>query len=138
MPDEPGFWTILRRTLRRRCPVCGGGRIFRTYLRLEPSCTACGWLVERQPGAVTGAMYLISIFTQLFAAALFFAVWLLTDWSPWTKIAVVVPIIVVFSLIALPASKSLWIAVEYFTDIKTGETRRDTYRAVAYRKEEGL
>jgi uncharacterized protein (DUF983 family) len=136
MPPEPGFVTVVARGLRRRCPACGDGRISRGFLRLEPFCPACGWRIEREPGAVTGAMYLISILTQLFAAALFFLVWLLTDWTPATKLAVALPLIAVFSLVALPLSKSVWVAVDYYTDIRTGETRRPGYRATAYVRDE--
>lgn len=135
MPAEPGFATLLARGLRRRCPACGDGRISRGFLRLEPFCPSCGWRVGREPGAVTGAMYLIAILTQLFAAALFFAVWLLTDWTPAEKLVVALPLIAGFSLVALPLSKSVWVAVDYYTDIQTGETKRPEYREIAYERQ---
>jgi uncharacterized protein (DUF983 family) len=32
----------LFRGFRRRCPSCGGGRMFSGYLSVEPACTNCG------------------------------------------------------------------------------------------------
>lgn len=127
MAARPSFTRILGRCCRRRCPVCEKGQIFASYLRLRRACPGCGWVIEREPGAVTGSMYLISIVTQLFAAALFFAFWILTDWAAWTKIAVAVPVIVLFALWALPFSKAVWVAVDYYTDVATGETARQDY-----------
>lgn len=133
MPARRRAWSaILKAALRRRCPACREGRIFASFLRLRRSCPSCHWVVEREPGAVTGAMYLISIVSQLFAVLLLVLLWLLTDWSPVIKIAVAVPTIVVFSLVALPLTKSLWVAVEYATDVAAGETGREDYERRAY------
>ena len=32
----------LRRGAARRCPNCGRGRLFKTYLKIRPVCDACG------------------------------------------------------------------------------------------------
>jgi uncharacterized protein (DUF983 family) len=32
----------MRRGLQRRCPCCGGGRLFRGYVKQEPVCAGCG------------------------------------------------------------------------------------------------
>lgn len=124
----------LRRGALRRCPACGAGRIFRSFLGLRRSCPACGWVVEREPGAVTGSMYLIAIFGQLFAVALLALIWLLTDWSVGTQMAVALPLIALFSLGALPVSKGLWVGVEYHTDVATGRIDEPDYRAKAYER----
>ncbi len=39
---RPPFWTALARGARNRCPVCGEGRVFRTFLGLVPECGHCG------------------------------------------------------------------------------------------------
>jgi uncharacterized protein (DUF983 family) len=39
-PDS--FWTAVRRGMRNRCPVCGGGRVFDGYLTVVPACPDCG------------------------------------------------------------------------------------------------
>lgn len=35
-------WPALRRGLALRCPQCGQGRIFRRYLKVNPTCASCG------------------------------------------------------------------------------------------------
>jgi uncharacterized protein (DUF983 family) len=37
----PSIWTVLGRTLRRRCPECGQGPLFRGYLGVLPRCPVC-------------------------------------------------------------------------------------------------
>lgn len=38
---RPAFWTALGRGARNRCPVCGQGRVFSSYLGLVPECEVC-------------------------------------------------------------------------------------------------
>ncbi|MHC4971324.1 MAG: DUF983 domain-containing protein [Planctomycetota bacterium] len=132
--DGCGLLTLLRRGVSRRCPVCARGRIFRSFLRLRRTCAGCGWVLEREPGAVTGSMYLVSVVTLVFAALVFFAGWLLTDWPAWLQVAIGVPVIGLVSLAALPLSRGAWAAIEYYTDIKTGEVERDDYDERAFRR----
>jgi uncharacterized protein (DUF983 family) len=40
--DERSAATGFRRGLARRCPNCGEGPLFRGYLKVEPTCDACG------------------------------------------------------------------------------------------------
>ncbi len=96
---------MLRRALRRRCPVCGEGKIFESLFRLRRACPACGWTLEREPGAVTGPMYLVSVLTLPFAAVVFAVLSFLTNWPPGVQVAVGVPLIVCFSAFALQAAK---------------------------------
>ena len=124
---------MLGRGLRRRCPVCGEGRIFRSLFRLCRSCPACGWTLEREPGAVTGPMYLVSVLTLPFAAAVFLVLWL-ADWPPLAQVAVGVPAIALFSAFALQAAKGVWAAIEYFTDVRSGDAAREGYEKKAFRR----
>ncbi len=125
---------MLQRGLLGRCPVCGEGRIFESLFRLRRACSACRWTLEREPGAVTGPMYLVSVLTLPFAAAVFALLWLGTDWPPGTQVAVGVPLIVCFSAFALRAAKGSWAAIEYFTDVRSGDAARPGYNDRAFRK----
>lgn len=118
-PPSPGAAlrrAALRRVLARRCPQCGAGPLFRAYARLRPACPACGLVYRREPGALTGSMYLSAAVTQLFAAVVIALVWILTDWSPGASIALSLPLVVGFCALFLPYSQALWVAVEYATD----------------------
>ncbi len=131
-PPDPPLRTLLGRALARRCPACAQGRLFRSFLRLHRACPACGWLIEREPGAVTGPMYVVAILTQLFAALLLGLSWLLVDWSPALLLAVGLPVIALFSLLMLPVAKGMWVALDYITDLRTGEASRPDYARRAY------
>jgi len=132
-PPPPPFLLMLRRGLARRCPVCGRGRIFESLFRLRRCCSSCGWVIEREPGTVTGPMYLVSVLTLPFAALLFVLFWLCTDWTPAVQVAVGIPVILLFCGVALVAAKGTWAAVEYFTDVRSGDAFRDGYRERAFR-----
>lgn len=119
--NEPVARPVFLRCLRRRCPQCGRGRLFRSVLRLADDCEQCGLVYQRESGAVTGSMYLSAAVTQIVAASLLLAVPLLTDWSPWFSIAVTVPPIALFCYAFLPVSRSLWVAVEYWSDLQNEE-----------------
>jgi uncharacterized protein (DUF983 family) len=41
-PVPRSAWSALKRGLRGRCPACGEGRILRTYLTVNCSCSVCG------------------------------------------------------------------------------------------------
>ena len=107
--------------MRGRCPACGEGRVVVRFTGLVKSCPACGWILEREPGAITGAMYLTSIVSQFGAVGVMLLCWWLTDWTPLTIVLVGLPVLLLFSWIALAWSKRLWIAVEYVTDLNTDE-----------------
>ncbi|MHC4957990.1 MAG: DUF983 domain-containing protein [Planctomycetota bacterium] len=129
------FLNIVRRGLRRRCPHCGDGRIFLSFTKLRRSCSGCGWIVEREPGAVTGAMYAISIISMFLAIGLWLLMAALTDWSEGVMIAIALPLIALFSYMALPVTKGFWIAVEYWTDHATGKAAEPDYEQKAFERE---
>lgn len=124
---------MLRRGLLRRCPVCGEGRIFESLFRLRRDCPSCRWILEREPGAVTGPMYLVSVLSLPFAACVFLVLWLV-GWPPGVQVAVGIPVIALFSAFALQAAKGIWAAVEYFTDVRSGDIAREGYEQRAFRK----
>ena len=77
-------------------------------------------------------MYLVAILSQLFAVLMLAILWLATDWRAGVKVAVALPLIAVFSLVALSVSKGIWVAVEYLTDVYTGKTGDEDYEARAF------
>jgi len=65
-------------------------------------------------------MYLSAAITELFAALVCVALFLLTDWSVRTGLLVGVPLVILFAFITYPRAMALWVAVEYWTDLKNG------------------
>jgi uncharacterized protein (DUF983 family) len=52
------FWRTVGRALRLRCPVCGQGRLFRSWFAMEDHCPSCGLDLKREQGYYVGAMYI--------------------------------------------------------------------------------
>jgi uncharacterized protein (DUF983 family) len=42
--------TVLRRGLRKRCPHCGEGRLFRRWIAMYDRCSECGLVYQRNHG----------------------------------------------------------------------------------------
>ena len=121
----PELGTLLHicfaRVLRHFCPQCGRGRLFDRWAHLRERCEHCGLIYRRESGAELGSMYLSATVSQLFAGAVFLAVFLWTNWSPTTGLAIGTPVVVAFCYGFLPMSMALWTAVEYLTDVGSGE-----------------
>jgi uncharacterized protein (DUF983 family) len=113
--------TCVLRALRHHCPQCGRGALFLRWARLRERCEHCGLVYRREDGAELGSMYLSATASQMFAGAVFLAVFLATDWTPAIGLCVGAPIVLAFCYGFLPMSMALWTAVEYLTDVSCGE-----------------
>lgn len=51
---------MLGRSLRKRCPICGAGRLFTRWFKMKDRCPGCGYLFEREEGFFLGA-YVINL-----------------------------------------------------------------------------
>ena len=123
MSTLPGDRALFfRRALRRRCPQCGVGPLFRRFARLHERCGECALLFRRESGSQTGAMYLSAAVTEIVAAATALALFFFTDWSTPVALGVGVAIVLAFCYAFLPLSMALWTAIEYSTDVSNGES----------------
>jgi uncharacterized protein (DUF983 family) len=57
---------LLGRGLTKRCPRCGGRRIYDSWFRMKDRCPTCGMRFEREPGFFVGA-YLINFAISIVA-----------------------------------------------------------------------
>jgi uncharacterized protein (DUF983 family) len=60
--------TLLWRAARRRCPDCGGGKLFQSWFRMRPHCSQCGASFERPDGFFLGSIYVNYAVTGLAVA----------------------------------------------------------------------
>ena len=113
---EADWALMLRRGLIRRCPRCGGGRLFRTWWSMRERCPRCGVRFVREEGYFTG-VYLVNfgvVIAVLFVMVMGVALWLGShpDASavPFlvagTVIAVVVPVLF------YPFARTIWAALD--------------------------
>jgi len=106
-PDVP---LAARRGALFRCPSCGKGRLFRSYLKQVDACACCGenfsyiraddgptWLTLLIVGHVVVALALIAVAS--------------TNWSTWFSVSLFSSLAVVLSLAFLPSAKGIFIGI---------------------------
>lgn len=105
---------LLLRGLARRCPLCGGGHLFRRWFTIVDRCPRCGFRFERIEGHWLGALGLNSIvsFTAVLLAVVVGFVVTYQDESAGVALALIVATAVVVPLAFYPVSKTLWSAVD--------------------------
>ena len=105
---------MLVRGLFRRCPRCGGGKLFTNWLTMKPRCPTCGMYFEREEGFFLGA-FVVNFGVMLISMAAFIAVAVavtLPDPDP-VKLAVGgVVVAVVVPIAFYPMSRTFWSAID--------------------------
>ncbi len=110
-----GALRVLARGLLRRCPRCGSGGLFASWLRIRERCPRCGLRLEREEGGFLGAMTINYAATALVWLAVL-VTWLALD-LPEVHVAaltlVSLAVAAGFPLLAFPFAKTLWCAVDH-------------------------
>lgn len=106
---------LLGIALRRRCPRCGHGRIWDSWLKLRRSCDECGFVAHRdEPDYFIGAYLVNLIVAELVVAMVCVAIAIVT-WpnTPWNVVlwggaaaAVLAP------FVFYPYTVTFWLAVD--------------------------
>ena len=109
MKSEPSPVTALLRGLRRKCPNCGVGHLFTSYLHPRESCERCG---ESFAGldADDGPAWLTVGAVTIFAVSLLFLMESGGGYSSAVEIFVVLPITIALALLLLPIAKGFFIS----------------------------
>jgi uncharacterized protein (DUF983 family) len=105
----------------RRCPRCGGRKIFSGWFQLKPGGPTCAYNFERESGYWVGAIQVnLAVTESLFM--LFFLMTLFVSmpdvpWQPLLIVALVTNL--VFPWFFYPYSKKLWVAIDLYFHPKT-------------------
>lgn len=108
-----GTATLIRRGLRKRCAVCGGGALFERWFRMSSHCPRCGVKFEREVGFFVGALFVNFALTEVVMFAWLAGVTIATIPRPpvWWLIGGSVAVCVVLPPLLYPCSKTLWFAI---------------------------
>jgi uncharacterized protein (DUF983 family) len=92
-----------------RCPVCGKGRLFKSYLKVEEACKSCG---QNFKSADTGdgPVVFVILIAGFVACAGLMVSFLSWNWDIKTLLMVWPTTAVVLSLVLMPVLKALMIA----------------------------
>lgn len=94
----------IKRGLKHRCPNCGEGALFSSYLKVQPECAACGHDLS-QYRADDGPAYLTILLVGhlLIAPAFFFP--FMWEVTPWIIVPASLSILTAVVLLLLPRIK---------------------------------
>jgi uncharacterized protein (DUF983 family) len=94
-----------------RCPVCGQGRLWVSYLKVAAACSACG--ADFKAAETGDGPVVFVILIAGFAACVGLVVSLLgLGWPVWLLLCVWPAFAVVLSLILMPVLKGLMVAAQ--------------------------
>jgi uncharacterized protein (DUF983 family) len=106
---------LIGRALRKRCPLCGRGRMFRGWFKLAETCDSCRFRFDRnEPDYFIGAYTINLIVAELIVVAGMVGV-ILARWPdvPWDRMTwILVACMIPAPLITYPYSKSIWLAID--------------------------
>jgi uncharacterized protein (DUF983 family) len=111
---ELPFKTMLWRGLRKRCPVCGSGKLFTGWFQMKERCPTCGFKFEREEGSFLGAFVINVLITEglmLVALVVGFAATLPNPNVP-LLIGLGVLTTIVVPLVSYPWTKTVWAAID--------------------------
>ena len=123
---------LLWRAAWLRCPNCGGGPLFRSWLRMRERCPVCGLLLERGEEGYQVGSYMVNIIaSELVPLAVFVLVLVLT-WPapPWGLLQYAIPALAVLApFVFYPVTKTLFLAVDLMVRPATPDELRPDLRS---------
>jgi uncharacterized protein (DUF983 family) len=114
---QPPRWaTMVKRGLRKHCPRCGAGHLFRTWWRMDERCPSCGLRFEREEGYFTGVMLLNMsvVLACLFLVTMGYMLALGANegLSVWWPIAIGGAVAIVLPILLYPFARTTWFAID--------------------------
>jgi uncharacterized protein (DUF983 family) len=125
-PKRLGLGLLVRRALLRRCPVCGGRKIFSGWYTLRSDCPSCGYTFERESGYWVSAVIVNTAVTEALFGVFFVGVLIATfpdvSWGPVLLVGAITN--VVFPIFFFPFSKTLLMAIDLWVHPLTPSSSR--------------
>ena len=106
--EQRSIRTGLLRGLRHRCPNCGKGQLYARYLKVAPTCEACGHDLGAYRADDGPAYFTILIVGHLIVAPMFFfpVMW---EVSPWIIVPAALVGLTTLILLLLPRIKGAFV-----------------------------
>lgn len=95
-----------------RCPRCGEGKLFRSFLKTVRSCDRCGEVIEHHRADDLPAYIVVFIVGHIVVGA-FMGVEMTTNLSTWQHLAIWVPITIVLSIALLQPVKGAAVGLQW-------------------------
>ncbi len=116
--SRPDRWTAIWRGFRRRCPCCGQGRLFRSYLRLTDRCATCATALGELRADDGPAWATILVVGHIVVPC--FVVAARGDAPAWVQFGVLLPAAIALTALLLPRFKGVFVALLWLLDLRSG------------------
>lgn len=106
---------LFGRALRLRCPNCGKGKLFESWLRMRAECPVCGFRFERGEHGYQVGSYMFNIVASELAFAAVFVGLVVATWPspPWTLLEYGgIAMMIVAPFVFFPFSRALFLAFD--------------------------
>lgn len=110
------FGVLLWRSLRLRCPLCGRGKLFRNWIRMNDSCAHCHAKFEREGGFFLGSIYFNYGLTALIVAIAYPVLLFNEVIEEQTLLGVALVFVLVFPVWFFRYARSLWLGFDQYWD----------------------
>jgi uncharacterized protein (DUF983 family) len=130
-PAHPPIGLALRRGLRRRCPQCGEGLLFRRGVKTYERCSECNLLYQRDYGDTLMFMIITDRIPILFGIAfLYFGI----HPTGWLSTAIFFGALSIPLLATLRERQGLALALDYLLRVYLRDPSDEIHRGQAYGK----
>ena len=111
---RPSGWLLIWRALAKKCPICGRGRIFKSYFSMNSACPACNSVFWKNEGEWIGPM-VIDYTVAVGGALLSWAALVFFSFSETLQIIIPAMVAVGGGIGVVPWSRSFWTLFLYIT-----------------------
>lgn len=113
-PRTP-YRTLLFRALQLKCPRCGKGRLYQSWLKMNADCPECGLDIRHEPGFYLGSIYVNYGLTAVLTTIIFFFGYSRGVPDGWLLAGLAV-FCVVFPLLIFRHARGVWLAFDQYWD----------------------
>jgi uncharacterized protein (DUF983 family) len=112
VPADRSAWPAMRRGLAHKCPACGEGDIFKSYLKVVDACAKCGEELHHHQADDAPPYFTIMIVGHIIGGGI---LWLELNHAPptWVHLSIWLPLLLVLTLTMLPRIKAALVGLQW-------------------------
>ena len=110
------FGELVWRSLRLRCPVCGHGKLFAGWFRMNSRCSECDTRFEREAGFFLGSIYFNYGLTAAIVTIAYIPLMLMRFASSTTLLLAAFAFTVLFPMWFFRYARALWLGFDQMMD----------------------